>query len=200
MAGSEATLGKTLGHGDRQPLCHSVIQQLSAQRTAILGYDPPVMTSSIQHYFHYDTHWYSNLLGEYTHLNTTIQQQSNYDNHINTAIYYATILLLLQQSFCNPSVLLHLIQPYSHCVPHTYTVICFITILLIPQKFICYDTINIENSDLNSTSLTTNVTHTCYPTTTRLEHHVAHHQLNPHMPPHDNPAKHLLEQRVTHHQ
>ena len=29
MAGSEATLGKTLGHRARQPLCHSVSQQPS---------------------------------------------------------------------------------------------------------------------------------------------------------------------------
>ena len=35
MAGSEATLRKTLGRGDRQPPCPSVIQQLSTQRTAL---------------------------------------------------------------------------------------------------------------------------------------------------------------------
>ena len=39
MAGSEATLGKTLGHSDRRPLCPSVIQQLSTQRTALFCYD-----------------------------------------------------------------------------------------------------------------------------------------------------------------
>jgi hypothetical protein len=38
MASSEATLGKTLGHGDRQSLCPSVIQHLSAQRTALFCY------------------------------------------------------------------------------------------------------------------------------------------------------------------
>ena len=40
MAGSEATLGQTLGRRDRQPPCHSVIQQLSATMkltTSLLG-------------------------------------------------------------------------------------------------------------------------------------------------------------------
>ena len=35
MAGSEATLRKTLGRGDRQPPCPSVIQQLSTPSTAL---------------------------------------------------------------------------------------------------------------------------------------------------------------------
>ena len=46
MGGSEATLGKTLGYGDRQPLGHSVFQQLSA--TIIyqhLHYHDPTVTT-----------------------------------------------------------------------------------------------------------------------------------------------------------
>ena len=98
MTGSKATLGKTLGHGDRQRLCPSVIQQLSTQRTALFCYD--TLATLLLWYY-----WYSNipitililiqqpvkLLCSYWHSNTMLWH-SWYNNPP------FPILILVQQS------------------------------------------------------------------------------------------------------
>ena len=49
MAGSETTLGKTLGHRARQPLCHSVIQQHLS--TTIYQHHTPIISASNHVYY-----------------------------------------------------------------------------------------------------------------------------------------------------
>ena len=98
MAGSKATMGKPLGHGDRQPLCPSVIQLLSTQRTALFCYD--TLATLLLWYYCYSNIPITkliliqqpvNLLCSYWHSNTT-PWQSWYNNPP------FPILILVQQS------------------------------------------------------------------------------------------------------
>jgi hypothetical protein len=75
--------------------------------TATLSWATPDTTILLLRYLY----WYSNLLWYYTTPNSAIfllqlsrYSNSYYDNHIDTAICYAMLLLLLQQSSCKPSV------------------------------------------------------------------------------------------------
>ena len=151
MAGSEATLGKTLGHGDWQSLYPSVIQQLYTTYHSLLlwySYNPPAMILSIQQYSHHDS--YIDTATCYVTRLFLIQQSSCYDSrqtaipqlrysywYRNLPCFSAPIITTIpMQAFCTATS-----TAIPHYDPHTDTTICYDTKPLIIQKSICYDTI-----------------------------------------------------------
>ena len=108
MAGSEATLGKTLGHGDRQPPCHSVIQQLSATTKSVTVYilRPYNKISHLSHHVIHTTTILPGLSNLYHHMSIHLHTPAilSANSLMDSAIYpiirnYAYITSTLQPDY-----------------------------------------------------------------------------------------------------